>query len=183
MTSQKHYTRITYQVSQDNKILFVGTNPSMGSYHRQVPFSSNKSFWYLLHDAGLIPENRSTLQDDTYLKKMFLSKFSALYKLGLINLVYRPTKTVAEIKKYEAIPGSNTIRNLINKYHPPVVCFIGKGTYQLFTQTSHVKYGWQQPIGTSKIFVMHSPLHGLATIRINELRKVAKMSGLINTKK
>lgn len=178
MTSLKRYTRIKYQISHNIKILFVGTNPSLGSYQRHVPFSSNKSFWYLLHDAGLIPESLSTLQDDTSLKEMFLTKFSKLYKLGLINLIYRPTRTISELKRAEAIPGSKRVMMLIKKYHPPIVCFIGKGTYQLFTQTAHDAYGWQQPIGTSKIFVMHSPIHGLSSVRISELKNVAKMSGI-----
>ncbi len=178
MTSCKRYSRIKYQYSPDIKILFVGTNPSLGSYYRKVPFSSNKSFWYLLHEAGLIPEDRSTLRNDKRLKEMFLTKFSKHYKLGLINLVYRPTKTISEIKQTEAIPGNRRILALIHKYHPPVVCFIGKGTYQLFTQTSHDTYGWQPSIDHSKIFVMHSPIHGFSSIRVNELKKVAKMSKL-----
>lgn len=35
------------------KILFVGINPHFGSYARGVPFSNNKSFWYLLSEAGV----------------------------------------------------------------------------------------------------------------------------------
>jgi hypothetical protein len=65
---------------------------------------------------------------------------------------------------------------LIKEYHPTVVCFIGKGTYQLFTQKPHCQYGWQSSIGQSKIFVMHSPIHGFASIRIKELKEVAKVS-------
>src|SRR5579862_7990574 len=99
-----HYTNIKYQVSHDSKILFVGTNPSPGSYRRNVPFSGNKSFWYLLHDAGLLPEDRYELQNDTILKKIFTEKFTTIYHLGLINLIYRPTKSVSEIKRKERMP-------------------------------------------------------------------------------
>lgn len=173
------YNNITYQISKDSKILFVGTNPSPGSYRRKVPFSSNKSFWYLLHDAGLLSEDRHELQNDTILKKIFTKKFTSIYHLGLINLIYRPTKSVSEVKRKEAMPGKLRVISAIKKYHIPVICFIGKGTYQLFIQASHCKYGWQPNIGLSKIFVMHSPLHGLASIRINELKKVAKASTLI----
>ena len=178
MKHHKRYANITYQISHDSKILFIGTNPSPGSYNRKVPFSSNKSFWYLLHEAGLVLESRHELQNDKALKKIFTEKFTKVYHLGLINLVYRPTKTVSEITQKEAIPGSLRIITAIKYFHPPVVCFVGKGTYQLFTQTSHCEYGWQVTIGSSKVFVMHSPIHGFASIRINELKEIATVSKL-----
>jgi G:T/U-mismatch repair DNA glycosylase len=81
MTSSKKYNRINYQIGHNSKILFVGTNPSLGSYLRKVPFSSNKSFWYLLHDAGLLFEDRNILQNDKTLKEMFLTKFNKIYRL------------------------------------------------------------------------------------------------------
>jgi double-stranded uracil-DNA glycosylase len=174
------YTNITYQISHDSKILFVGTNPSPGSYQRRVPFSSNKSFWYLLHEAGLLPESRLALQNDTQLKKIFTEKFTKIYHLGLINIVYRPTKSVSDIKQKEALPGILRIIEAINQYRTPVVCFIGKGTYQLFTQTSRCDYGWQPTIGSSKVFVMHSPIHGFAKTRIDELKEIAQAAKLKN---
>ncbi len=177
--SNKEYKKIHYQVSHDTHILFVGTNPSPGSYQHGVPFSSNKSFWYLLNDAGLLSEDKKDLQNDVMLKKIFSNSFTKKYHLGLINLVYRPTKSVVDIKRNEAIPGSAYVVSLINQYHPKVVTFVGKGTYQLFSQTTHCKYGWQPTIGSSKIFVMHSPLHGLARVRINELKKIAKAAKLL----
>ncbi len=173
------YTNIKYQVSPDSKILFVGTNPSPGSYRHKVPFSSNKSFWYLLHDAGLLSEDRHELQNDILLKKIFIEKFIKVYHLGLINLIYRPTKSISEIKRGEAMPGKLRVIAAIENYHTPVVCFIGKGSYQLFTQTSHCEYGWQDDIGLSKVFVMHSPIHGFASIRIGELKEVARVSKLV----
>ena len=113
------------------------------------------------------------------LKKIFTEKFTKIYHLGLINLVYRPTKSVSEIKQKEAISGNMRIISIIKYYRMPVVCFIGKGTYQLFTQTLHCEYGWQPNIGSSKVFVMHSPIHGFANIRVGELKKIAKASKLI----
>jgi TDG/mug DNA glycosylase family protein len=183
MINHKHYPNIKYQISHDSKLLFVGTNPSPGTYRREVPFSNNKSFWYLLHAAGLLPVSRHELQDDKLLKKIFIQKLTSVYHLGLINLVYRPTKTISEVKRAEAVPGNLRIISAIKYYRPSVVCFVGKGTYQLFTQTSHCEYGWQAPIDASKIFVMHSPIHGLASIRIEELKEVAKAAKLLKKTK
>jgi TDG/mug DNA glycosylase family protein len=180
MKSVKRYTKIKYQISKHTKLFFVGINPSPGTYARGVPFSNNKSFWYLLHQAGIIPENRDELKDDTKLKHLFLKKFTALYQLGLMNVIERPTKTVAELKKKEAIPGAIRIRAAIIKYQPKVVCFVGKSAYQMFAQIPHVEYGWQDPIGSSKVYVMHFPLHGLAKDRVKDLRKVAKEAEIID---
>lgn len=179
MTYTKRYTKIKYQISHDTKLLLIGTNPSPGTYRRGIPFSNNKSLWYLLNDAGLLHEDKRVLQDDQELKKIFLEKFTKIYHLGLIGLVYRPTKSVAQVKKSEAIPGTLRILAAIQRYHPTVVCFVGKGTYKLFKQISDCTYGWQEPINGSKVFVMHSPLHGRAVVRINELKEVGKKAGLL----
>jgi double-stranded uracil-DNA glycosylase len=176
---QNKYTDIKYQISLNSKLLFIGTNPSPGTYRRKVPFSNNKSFWYLLHDAGLLPEDHYILQNDALLKHIFYKKFTKIYNLGLINLVFRPTKSVAEIKRKEAIPGGVAIVTAIKKYKPKVVCFIGKGTYQLFIQKSHCHYGWQPDIDSSKVYVMHSPLHGFSRVRVRELTIVGKAAGLL----
>lgn len=173
------YSKIKYQLSNNMKILFVGTNPHPGSYRRMVPFSNNKMFWYLLSESGLLPFSRAYLQDDANLKKIYTDEFIDVYHLGLINLIYRPTKTVAVLKQSEAGAGSKRVLSAILRYQPPVVCFISKKSYQLFTGSPHCIYGWHPDIGKSKVFVMHSPIHGFASIRIKELKEVGIMAGLL----
>jgi TDG/mug DNA glycosylase family protein len=165
---------IKYQVGYELKILFIGVNPHPGSYKRGVPYSNNKLFWYLLSDAGLLAEPREFLKDDAQLKYLYLHKFKNVYHFGLLNVVNRPSRTSSELKKAEALPGRKRILAAINTYHPKVVCFVGKITYALFSGISHVVYGWQPDIASSKIYVMHAPHHGAARIRINELKKVFK---------
>jgi TDG/mug DNA glycosylase family protein len=176
---KQRYTHIKYQLSRDTRILFIGTNPSPGTYRRQIPFSNNKSFWYLLSDAGLIDETREELKNDALLKKLYLEKFNPVYKLGLLNLVHRPSKTISEVTQEEAVPGGVKIMAAIRRYDPFVVCFVGKGTYQLFTQRSRCDYGWQNSLYQSLVFVMHSPLHGPAHIRIKELQEVGRAVRLL----
>lgn len=178
MKPSKEYPNITYKISHETKLLFIGINPSPGTYQRGIPFSNNKSFWYLLQAAGLINESHEDLQNDTFLKQLYDKKLTSVYHLGLLNLVDRPTKTVAELKKSEAIPGALRIVKAIKKYHPRVVCFVGKTTYKLFAQLPDCEYGWQPDIESTKVFVMHFPLHGLANVRIKELKEVAQASGL-----
>ncbi|MBA2306738.1 hypothetical protein H0W26_01235 [Candidatus Dependentiae bacterium] len=127
---------IQYQVGTNLKILFVGVNPSPGSYEGGIPFSSNKMFWYLLHDAGLVSESRSILQDDVQLKKVYLGEFSKKYRFGFVTMVDRPTHKASEVKRLEATPGRKRLYTVIKRYHPFVVCFVGKIMYSLFIESS-----------------------------------------------
>lgn len=161
------------QIGYGLKILFIGMNPHPGSYRRGVPFSNNKMFWYLLHDAGLLEESRELLKDDKKLKYLYLHEFKNRYRFGLINIVNRPSRTATEIKKQEAMPGRKRIFTAIKKYKPQVVCFVGKITYSLFIESSNVSYGWQDDIVLSKIYVSHAPHRGWASVRIKEFKEIA----------
>lgn len=165
---------IKYQVGYGLKILFIGVNPHPGSYKRGVPFSNNKMFWYLLHDAGLLDESREDLKDDKKLKYLYLHKFKKGYHFGLLNVIDRPSQTASDLKKSEALSGRKRILAAIHKYQPEVVCFVGKVTYRLFSGLSEVDYGWQSDIASSKIYVMHTPHHGLAAVRVKELKEIAR---------
>ena len=164
---------IRYSYKQP-KILFVGINPHFGSFDRGVPFSNNKSFWYLLSDAGIIQEKRDELRDDESLRRMYTKKFNAVYRLGFVNIIGRPTRDVSELKKGEELPGRKKISHIIRAEMPKVACFIGKITYEKYTGSKDFSFGWQDNINGAKIFVMHFPLPGEAVIRIRELRIVAQ---------
>lgn len=165
---------IKYQVGYGLNILFVGINPHPGSYSRSVPFSNNKMFWYLLHDAGIIQEPREVLKNILKLKKIYMNEFKNKYHLGLLNMVDRATVTASKVKRNEAIAGKKRLLNAIKKYKPKVVCFVGKITYNLFIGSSEFSFGWQPDIYSSKVYVMHSPNHGLAITRINDLKEIMK---------
>ena len=164
---------IRYSYKQP-KILFVGINPHFGSFDRGVPFSNNKSFWYLLSDAGIIKEKRDELRDDKSLKRMYTTKFNAVYRLGFVNIIDRPTRGVSELKKGEQLPGRKKISRIIRTEMPRVVCFIGRITYEKYSGSKNFSFGWQNSINGAKIFVMHFPLRGEAVVRIRELRIIAQ---------
>lgn len=166
---------IRYSYKQP-KILFVGINPHFGSFDRGVPFSNNKSFWYLLSGAGIIQEKRDELRDDESLRRVYTKKFNAVYRLGFVNLIDRPTRDVSELRKGEELPGRKKISRIIRTEMPKVVCFIGKITYEKYTGSKDFSFGWQNSINGAKIFVMHFPLRGEAVVRIRELRKIAQVA-------
>lgn len=168
---------IKYHLSHPIKILFVGINPSIGTYRRHIPFSNNKKFWYLLNDAGLIHEEKKDLQDDRMLKKIYDHKFNQFYHLGLINLIDRPANSISELKAGEEIPGRARIYKIVKQRKPKIVCFVGKTTYEKFIGSKITKYGWKPDIFASEIYVMHSPLHGLTSVRVRELNAVKRAAG------
>jgi len=155
------------------KILFVGINPHFGSFERGVPFSNNKLFWYLLADAGIIEEKREELRNDEALKKMYQEKFNAVYGLGLVNIINRPTQDVTKLVKGEELPGRKKVSRIIKAETPNGACFIGKVTYEKYVGSRNFSFGWQDNIGKSRIFVMHFPLRGEAIVRIQELQEIA----------
>ena len=167
---------IKYSVPDRARILFVGINPHNGSYARGVPFSNNKTFWYLLSDSGIIRETREFLKDDGNLKKFYTKRFSKEYNLGLLNVVDRPTRDVVSIKHGEESSGVRRIISAIKKKRPRVVCFVGKVAFQWFLSKKSVEFGWNGNIYSSAVFVMHFPVRGKASIRTTELKEVLTAS-------
>lgn len=163
---------IRYRFCSNMRILFVGINPHFGSFRRGVPFSNNKMFWYLLSRSGVINEREEELRDDGKLKQIYLQKFTQVYNYGFINIIDRPTRVVTELNKGEEAAGRRRIVSVIRKYHPRIVCFIGRVTYAKFTGSKNFNFGWQQDILTSRVYVMHFPIRGEAIVRIRELQEL-----------
>jgi double-stranded uracil-DNA glycosylase len=155
------------------RILFVGINPHFGSFNRGVPFSNNKMYWYLLSEAGLINEKREELRNDDALRRVYEEKFNGVYGLGFVNIIERPTQDVTKLHKDEELPGRKKINRIIKAETPKVVCFIGKVTYEKYTGSRDFAFGWQDSIGRSKVFVMHFPLRGEASVRVSELEVIS----------
>jgi TDG/mug DNA glycosylase family protein len=168
---------IEYKISENARILFVGINPHPGSYRRGVPFSNNKMFWYLLNRARLLNEVESDLRDDKLLKHIYDMKFLSEYGLNFVNLVDRPTIDVTELKKGEEQAGIRRALGIIRTYKPKVVCFIGKIALNKFNSSRKCDWGWQTEIGDAKVYLMHFPIRGLASIRVRELNEVRLASG------
>ena len=161
-------------IYRNSQILFVGINPHPGSFNRGVPFSNNKLFWYLLSEAGVTDEKRDELRDDEALKRVYKEKFNAVYELGLVNIINRPTRDVTELYKSEELPGRKRISRIIKAEAPKVICFIGKVAYEKYIGSRDFSFGWQSTIGVSRAFVMHFPLRGEAIVRIRELREIIR---------
>jgi len=163
---------IEYRFGGRMRILFVGINPHPGSYRRGVPFSNNKTFWYLLNRAGLLRENEDDLRSDDGLRRMYDQRFRSRYRLGFVNLVEWPTRVVTELGKGEEKAGAERLLEIVRTYKPKIVCFVGKVTYCKFRGSRDCTHGWQENLAGSRVYVMHFPIRGPAAIRIAELREL-----------
>ena len=83
-----------------------------------IRYQHKKPNWYLLSDAGIIEEGREELRRDEALKRMYEKKFNAVYGLGLINIINRPTRDVTELRKGEELPGRKKIFRIIKMEMP-----------------------------------------------------------------
>ena len=167
---------IKYKVSKKPQIMFVGINPHYGSYNRGIPFSNNKMFWYLLNRAGIIDEDINELRQDRSLKRIYENRFLPVYNLNFTNIIIRPSHDVMQLKNGEEEKGKKRISKAIRECRPKVICFIGKVTYAKFIGSNAFEFGWQKSINGSKVYVMHFPIRGRASIRVRELRRIKRVA-------
>ena len=148
------------------KVLFVGYNPSLRSgetgHHYANP---NNRFWRVLHQAGITPRLYSSAEDRELLKIGY----------GFTNIVARPTKAAAEITKEEYAEGRAALKEKIAYYRPKVVCFVGKGVYEQYSQKKNVNWGFQQESVISGVAEFVAPsTSGLVRMKIAEIVEIFK---------
>jgi len=116
------------------KIIFVGYNPSIRSAEVGHNFAgSSNRFWKILYQVGLTPRLYSFTEDRLLLQLGY----------GLTNIVARPTKSAAEIKREEYQEGRELLYQKLLKYQPRYVCYVGAGVYKAFTGQEKTVWGFQ----------------------------------------
>jgi TDG/mug DNA glycosylase family protein len=102
-------------------VLFVGINPGVRSAitgHHFAGYSNR--FWKLLSDSGLTP-GLMTYEDDTRLPS---------WKLGITNLIARPSPGIGDLRPDEYIEGWKVLDRKIRRYRPKVVAIVGVTVYR-----------------------------------------------------
>ncbi|WP_102275471.1 mismatch-specific DNA-glycosylase [Cytobacillus massiliigabonensis] len=142
-------------------LLFVGFNPSIRSAESGHHFANpNNRFWKILHESGLTPEKFDAKDD---------------YKLvnlgyGLTNIVSRPTKAAEEITKEEYQVGREELKMKISHFKPKIVCYVGKGVYQEFSQKKSLPWGKQEKSVIPGIIDFVAPSSsGLVRMKMNDV--------------
>lgn len=117
------------------RILFVGYNPSLVSGERGHNYAGRGNrFWKLLFESGLTERLLKAEEDHTLL---------ATHGYGFTNIVARPTRRAEEITREEYATGRVLLCELIAKYRPQIVCFVGKGVYEQYSKRKKIDWGEQ----------------------------------------
>ncbi|XP_011633723.1 uncharacterized protein LOC105424915, partial [Pogonomyrmex barbatus] len=132
-------------------IVFVGINPSLTAAHRGRYYAGpGNHFYKLLHESGLTPRFVSFEEDYKLLQ----------YSIGLTNIVARPTRSAADLKRTELKEGAKIVEEKLKLYKPKIAVFNGKCIYEVFahiTTKSKFHFGLQpECIGDTAIWVTPS---------------------------
>ncbi|XP_020284848.1 G/T mismatch-specific thymine DNA glycosylase-like [Pseudomyrmex gracilis] len=132
-------------------IVFVGINPSLMAAHRGRYYAGpGNHFYKLLHESGLTPRCISFEEDYKLLQ----------YGIGLTNIVTRPTRSAADLKRAEIKEGTGIVEEKLKIYKPKIAVFNGKCIYEVFANLnskSTFYFGLQpERIGETAIWVTPS---------------------------
>ena len=117
-------------------ILFCGINPGLISSIRGHHYAHpGNRFWPTASNAGLFHGDILTAEQD-YLLPMN-------YNLGLTNIVARPSKAQTDLSKDEIKQGGQVLGEKVQRFKPKVLCFVGKGIYEVYTGKKCPSLGWQ----------------------------------------
>ncbi|KAL6431397.1 hypothetical protein ACFW04_007198 [Cataglyphis niger] len=133
-------------------LVFVGINPSLMAAHRGRYYAGpGNHFYKLLHESGLTPRFVSFEEDYKLLQ----------YGIGLTNIVTRPTRSAADLKRTEIKEGSKIVEEKLKLYKPKIAVFNGKCIYEVFANIrankATFRFGLQpEYVGDTAIWVTPS---------------------------
>lgn len=144
-------------------LVIIGINPGLRSgasgHHYAWP---GNHFWPLMYESGLLPEPLSFAEDAQVLN----------YGIGLTNLVGRTSRQASELSLAEMLAGAAVLREKLLACNPRVICFNGKGIYEVFSGQKRVSLGLQaERLAESLIFVVPS-----SSARTAAYQKPAKLA-------
>jgi TDG/mug DNA glycosylase family protein len=100
-----------------------------------------------MYASGLIPEPLTYAEDHRVLE----------WDIGLTNLVDRTSRQASDLSREELRSGAIALRQKLIACRPAIICFNGKGIYEVFAGRKNVKLGLQQEtLEGSLLFVVPS---------------------------
>ncbi len=167
----KHLLKVPDYIKPGLNILFVGFNPSIRSGQTGHHFANpSNRFWNILYRSGLTPRKYKPEEGHCLLDLGF----------GLTNIVDRPTRAAADINPTEYARGREMLKDKINKYRPRVVCYVGKGVYQAYSNKKLISWGlqpWQMVAGVDDFVAPSSS--GLVRIKDADIVAIYQQLGQI----
>ena len=136
-------------IDHELRVLFVGINPGLYSaaigHHFGRP---GNRFWPAVHAGGFTPRVLSPFEETRLLD----------YRLGITNIVARPTATADELTRNELQQGAKRLERKVRRYRPRFVALLGLTSYRLAFGRPKAVLGRQpEPLGLATIWLLPNP--------------------------
>ncbi|ONI80598.1 double-stranded uracil-DNA glycosylase [Saccharothrix sp. ALI-22-I] len=130
-------------------VLFCGINPGLLSAAKGQHFARpGNRFWPALHLSGFTPRLLTPAEQEELLE----------YRLGITNLVARPTAKADELSREELRAGGVRLTELARLYRPKVVAVVGVTAYRTAFERKAARIGPQDGlIASSRLWVLPNP--------------------------
>jgi TDG/mug DNA glycosylase family protein len=130
-------------------VLFCGLNPGRQAAAEGHHFAGRGNrFWRVLHLAGFTPRQLSPEEDRQLLD----------YGCGLTTVVARATAGAADLERQDYISASGDLVQLIERFRPRHVAFLGKAAYAAIQGDRQLAWGRQPtPFGGITAWLLPNP--------------------------
>ncbi|KAJ2613330.1 uracil DNA N-glycosylase Thp1 [Coemansia sp. RSA 1365] len=119
-------------------IIFVGINPGVVSGLKQLHFGNPQNFfWKGLFQSSLIP--RQILPEEGHL-------LWDEWNMSIVNLVQRTTPSASDLSRQEMRDAVPELCRKISANPPKIICFVGKGIYEIFADSRRITLGLQDKV-------------------------------------
>ncbi|KAK9474747.1 uracil-DNA glycosylase-like protein [Dipodascopsis tothii] len=125
--------------------IFVGLNPGIATAVAGHAFAGPTNlFWPLMFESGCVGR-RLTYRDD--------GSLPSEWRLGITNLVDRPTAEQSELSREELVANAGRLEVRLAEHFPGAVCIVGKGIWESIhrfktgkpLKSADFSFGWQDP--------------------------------------
>ncbi len=132
-------------VGADMRLLLCGLNPSPYSAEVGIGFGRpGNRFWPAALEAGLVSRDRDPRHALT------------AHRIGMTDIVKRPTRTAAELDVDEYRAGLDRVRRLVDWLRPNAICFVGLAGWRAAMDRKAVAGLQPEPLGSTPVYVMPS---------------------------
>jgi TDG/mug DNA glycosylase family protein len=161
-------------LKDDLDVIFIGINPGLYSAYTGHHYSNaSNHFWPCLYESGLIPHKMTHKEDAQCLD----------YGIGFTNIVPRTTRSSNDLTRKEIKEWSKVMLERMAQLRPLVLCFNGKGIYEIYSgKKCEVGIQGKLPGTETVVYVMPSTSGRAASHprRVDKLKFFHELKALIS---
>ncbi|QYH19853.1 mismatch-specific DNA-glycosylase [Corynebacterium aquatimens] len=138
----------------DAAVWIVGINPGARSEAVDAPFAHpGNRFWPALHQAGITPYLVNAAEGLSPEDEAML----AAAGIGFTNIVDRFTPRASELSNDELRAGGEALLGKVRHFQPAGLMVAGIGAYRTAFRRPRAARGPQEPIGSTRVWVVGNP--------------------------